>query len=152
MDDRLPELVERSGPREGCIHSLSYGEHVIGRGRGVSISLEGVDVSRRHARLEVDSEGIVVFDLGSKNGVFVDGRRIEGPTRVTHGGRLLVGDIALELSHPAAQVSRALADAGEATATRLQVADDTAVPGGSLLWPLVGVALFGGLAAALLLL
>ncbi|WP_432991589.1 FAD-dependent oxidoreductase [Dactylosporangium sp. CA-233914] len=57
----------------------------IGRGDAL-IGLEHPGVSRRHARLEVLGDRLVVTDLGSRNGTHVDGRRITAPTVVAPGG------------------------------------------------------------------
>jgi len=146
------ELVERSGSRAGKAHPLAHGEHVIGRGAGVSISLDDPDVSRHHARLEVDVEGVLLEDLGSKNGVFVRGSRLTDKVRLCHGDTFSIGGLTFEINHPASRVSRMLTQAGEPTVTRLHVQDGQEGGGGGLLLPLLGVALFGGLVAALLLL
>ncbi|MFB8240148.1 FHA domain-containing protein [Kitasatospora purpeofusca] len=51
--------------------------------------LAGLDqLSRHHARLRWTDGALYVEDLGSTNGTFVDGRRIEGPTRIGPGQRL----------------------------------------------------------------
>ena len=56
---------------------LSPGRHVVGSQPGVEVHLEEPGVSRRHARLDVLADGgVVIHDLGSKNGTFVAGRRI----------------------------------------------------------------------------
>jgi pSer/pThr/pTyr-binding forkhead associated (FHA) protein len=152
MDDGSMEIVERSGSRAGRAHPLAHGEHVIGRGAGVSISLDDPDVSRHHARLEVDADGVVVEDLGSKNGIFVRGSRVVERVRLGHGDTFAIGELTFEINHPASRVSRMLMQAGEPTVTRLHAPDDEAGREGGLLLPLLGIALFGGLVAALLLL
>ncbi|HSF40993.1 MAG TPA: FHA domain-containing protein, partial [Thermoanaerobaculia bacterium] len=56
---------------------LAPGRHVVGSQPGVEVHLEEPGVSRRHARLDVLADGgVVIHDLGSKNGTFVAGRRI----------------------------------------------------------------------------
>ncbi len=146
----VPQLIERTGPHKGRAHSLPYGDHIIGRGSEASIHLDDQDVSRRHARLEVGPDGVVVHDLGSKNGIFAAGSKVGGPTKVLHGDTIAFGDLQLSVSHPASQVSHVLAAAGETTATRTRTNDDERPPMG-LLWPLLGIALFGGLVATMLL-
>ena len=59
--------------------SLSFGakkELSIGRGEGNDIKLDGLQISNRHARLLQSGGGITVDDLGSTNGVYVNGTRI----------------------------------------------------------------------------
>ncbi|HKV08323.1 MAG TPA: FHA domain-containing protein, partial [Thermoanaerobaculia bacterium] len=56
---------------------LAPGKHTVGSQPGVEVHLEEPGVSRRHARLDVLADGgVVIHDLGSKNGTFVAGRRI----------------------------------------------------------------------------
>ena len=43
-----------------------------------SLRIDDPDCSRVHARLTVAADGVVLHDLGSTNGTWVDGRRLEG--------------------------------------------------------------------------
>ena len=52
-------------------------EHIVGRDNACSVNLTGPDISRRHARIHCEGSGIVVTDLGSRNGTFVNGTRIQ---------------------------------------------------------------------------
>jgi len=54
---------------------VKSGTKVVGRDEGCDTVLEGSEVSRRHAELRVDGPLLVVRDLGSSNGVFVNGVR-----------------------------------------------------------------------------
>ena len=73
--------------------ALTPGDNVFGReGAGV-IVLSSTAVSRRHARIRVDGSGVVVEDLGSKNGTFVNDRRVEGPTPVRDGDQVRLGSV-----------------------------------------------------------
>ena len=58
---------------------------IIGRSRRCDIRLEDAFVSRRHARVISSETGTAIEDLGSSNGVYVNGRRSEGVT-VLHPG------------------------------------------------------------------
>jgi len=63
---------------------LRHGATVIGRGEDCDLSVEDPLVSRRHARLLVNEDGITLEDLGSRNGVFLNGRRVgRGPGTTT---------------------------------------------------------------------
>ena len=148
----VPQLVELNGATAGRAHDLAYGEHVIGRGGGADVVLDDPDVSRRHARLSVGPDGVRVHDLGSKNGIFAHGARIEGSAWLTHGQTLSIGELQLRVNHPASQVSRALANAGEATATTTRTdTGETPTATRSLLIPVVGVLVFAALLAAMLI-
>ncbi len=147
----VPELIESTGKHAGRVHSLAYGEHVLGRGAEASIVLDDKDVSRRHARLEVGPDGVTLHDLGSKNGVIVAGRRITGPCLLRHGQSFRFGDLELTVRHPASQVKSVLSAAGETTLTTTR--SDEAEPRGVgfVAIPIAGVLLFGVLIAVLLL-
>ena len=64
---------------------------VLGRGTGCDIVLDGDDISRRHAKAVPTAEGVILEDLGSHNGTFVNGERIQGPSRLGHGDVFTVG-------------------------------------------------------------
>jgi predicted component of type VI protein secretion system len=70
---------------------LSEGEFAVGRNASCQLSLDDPLVSRRHALLRVSQEGVTVEDLESRNGVLVNGRRIEGVAPVVAGDKILIG-------------------------------------------------------------
>jgi pSer/pThr/pTyr-binding forkhead associated (FHA) protein len=91
----------REGSQE---HKLGQGQVVLGRGSGVDIVLNGPLISRRHAELRDTEDGLVVTDLGSRNGVFINGRRITEPTLLCNGDSLALGDntfVLVEILDPA---------------------------------------------------
>lgn len=68
----------------------------IGRGRDNSIVLDDMLVSRRHVRITADDDGLVLEDLGSRNGTFVNGRRVER-THLSEGDRIGIGSATFEV-------------------------------------------------------
>jgi DNA-binding winged helix-turn-helix (wHTH) protein len=76
---------------------LAPGDHVIGRDPAAEILVDDVAVSRRHARIRVGSTSLVVEDLGSRNGTFVNGVQITGPTQLHDGDVVSLGTVALVL-------------------------------------------------------
>ncbi len=70
---------------------------VIGRSQGCEIYLDDALISRRHAVVFARDDGIVVQDLGSANGSFVNGTRIAEPCLATQGDQILVGKHLLEV-------------------------------------------------------
>jgi FHA domain len=70
---------------------LSDGQFAVGRNASCQLSLDDPLVSRRHAILTVSKDGVMVEDLKSRNGVLVNGRRIERPTLVRAGDKILIG-------------------------------------------------------------
>lgn len=71
---------------------LPPGEYLVGRSASCDIQLDRRRVSRLHAKLSIGEHEAYVEDLGSMNGVFVNGRRVEGSTRLSDRDVLLVGD------------------------------------------------------------
>lgn len=71
---------------------------ILGRDQGCDRVLDDPTVSRRHARLTRSHDLITVEDLGSANGTFVNGRRIEVPTRVRPGEIIGLGNYTLTLT------------------------------------------------------
>ena len=67
-------------------------EITIGREDGNTIRLPERNVSRRHARLVRDNGFFVIEDLGSSNGVRINGDRIDAPRRVQEGDLIQIGD------------------------------------------------------------
>ena len=74
---------------------LSVGEHVVGRESDAGIVLDSPKVSRRHAKLMVNAERVILIDLGSKNGSFVRGVRINEPVTLRPGDDIRIGPFAL---------------------------------------------------------
>lgn len=64
---------------------------VIGRSRDCDVVLSDANVSRRHAEIRPRGDGWVIADLGSTNGVTVEGTRIEGPRPLRRGDRIELG-------------------------------------------------------------
>jgi pSer/pThr/pTyr-binding forkhead associated (FHA) protein len=65
----------------------------IGRDSACELQLYDVRISRRHAQIEATNGQYVVSDLGSTNGVFINGRRIESATPLRDGDVLEIGNM-----------------------------------------------------------
>jgi DNA-binding winged helix-turn-helix (wHTH) protein len=74
---------------------LREGENVVGRAADAVVAIESPRVSRRHARITVSGVEAMLEDLGSKNGTFLDGQRIEAPTELRDGDEIEVGPVRL---------------------------------------------------------
>ena len=68
---------------------LSVGALTVGRAETCDIVLDDPLVSRQHARIYVHASDVYVEDLGSANGVYVNGLRSCGPHRLCDGDRVL---------------------------------------------------------------
>ncbi len=73
------------------------GELVIGRSRQCDIVLPSENVSRRHACVRIEDGHLFVEDVGSSNGVWFDGLRLQGPQELRDGDVVKVGDFQLRV-------------------------------------------------------
>lgn len=76
---------------------LNEGTFAVGRNASCQLSLDDPLVSRRHALFEVNPGGVTVEDLNSRNGVIVNGHRIEAKVQLSVGDRILIGSQELTL-------------------------------------------------------
>jgi DNA-binding NtrC family response regulator/pSer/pThr/pTyr-binding forkhead associated (FHA) protein len=74
------------------------GEVVAGYSSSCGIILRTRGVSRRHAALRIDADLLLVEDLGSRNGTFVNGIRVE-KAHLKVGDRLSLGPVSLRVGH-----------------------------------------------------
>jgi pSer/pThr/pTyr-binding forkhead associated (FHA) protein len=77
-------------------------EYTLGRNEGHTIRLTERNISRDHAKIRKNGEGYVLEDLGSYNGVFVNGHRVAEPTLLASGDLIIVGDYRIEAHNEAA--------------------------------------------------
>ena len=78
---------------EAIPHDLGADDGLIGRHPECGVQLESNAVSRRHARVFVEGGGYAIEDLGSGNGTFVNGQKIEGPTQLKPQDRIKLGPV-----------------------------------------------------------
>lgn len=69
----------------------------IGRSEDSDIFLVDPSVSRNHASVKIETDGIIVTDLDSTNGTFVNGERITGSRRLVSGDVLTFGNTQMRL-------------------------------------------------------
>lgn len=124
QSDAVARLIELHGGAAGRAHELFVGKYLLGRDSSADLTFTHADISRRHAELTITAAGAEIRDLGSKNGIVVDGRKVErGP--VAHGSRLAFGEFELLLEHHGERVDRLLANSGELTVRRPSAQDPT---------------------------
>lgn len=80
------------GPREVPLYP---GDNVLGREPGTRGSIPDASVSRRHARVVVRGDEATIEDLGSKNGTYLEERRLEGPAVLADGDAVRLGLVTL---------------------------------------------------------
>jgi hypothetical protein len=82
---------------------LSDGQYLIGRSSACDIVIDESRVSRRHAQLEVDGTDVHVVDLESRNGVYVNDRRVRRMQALAEGDVVLVGGAELTVEMVASE-------------------------------------------------
>jgi ABC-type multidrug transport system fused ATPase/permease subunit/pSer/pThr/pTyr-binding forkhead associated (FHA) protein len=97
----MPALMVKNGSLAGRWFEVD-GELVVGR-QDADVTIDDERVSRRHALIRAIAGGLVVEDLGSLNGTWVNGTRIEGATRLEPGDIVEVGRTLIEVE-PAVDV------------------------------------------------
>ncbi len=104
MENQAPTALQKqlilrfiSGKYQGQEFTLdAQREVVIGRASDLALVLVEDMVSRKHARIECSGDAIVIEDLGSTNGTFVNGEKISRAT-LKEGDRILIGTSILKL-------------------------------------------------------
>ena len=90
-------VVIREGAGAGSEHPVD-GELILGRDHAsADLVIDDPGVSRRHARVLDDAGVLIVEDLGSSNGTYVNGERIADPVQLTGGDEVQVGGTILGL-------------------------------------------------------
>ncbi len=80
-----------AGLRAGAAYDLSQGA-LLGRGDSADIKLEDTFASSSHARLVPQGEVMVLEDLGSTNGTYLNGEPLRGPQPLHVGDSIRIGD------------------------------------------------------------
>src|ERR1700712_285772 len=89
------QLTIQSGPDAGKTVDVQGNEFTIGREAGTDLVLPDGKASRRHAALKVLPDGrATLYDLGSSNGTFVNGQRVQSVV-LTGGEQIQIGDTVL---------------------------------------------------------
>jgi pSer/pThr/pTyr-binding forkhead associated (FHA) protein len=84
-------VASAAGLRAGSAYDLSEGA-VLGRGEAADIRLEDTFASSSHARLVTQGDVIVLEDLGSTNGTYLNGEPLRGPQPLHVGDSIRIGD------------------------------------------------------------
>ncbi|MFC1641946.1 FHA domain-containing protein [Myxococcota bacterium] len=106
---------------------LRIGTTVIGRSAGCQLVLDDALVSRRHAQLVLTGDEVRLEDLGSANGVFLNGDRVNGNRVLSSGDRLVVGQQELVLR--VGQADQEVRERFRSTAVTLSGSDTDKVTG-----------------------
>jgi hypothetical protein len=90
-----PRLVALDGPMARVSWTIPIGQSTIGRDAATGIVVEDDSVSRRHASVARDDDRVVLNDLGSTNGTWINGRRLYGKQELRAGDTVRLGHVSL---------------------------------------------------------
>jgi len=127
------KLIVKEGPQRGESYPLEGVELVIGREPGVEIQIDSPGVSRRHARLSLQSDQYYLQDLGSSNGTFLNGERLQQSRSLKHGDQIKLGrTVSLEYQSEQPQVYATMIE-GTQPAVGATMVEGTPLPVGATL-------------------
>jgi len=95
LESNRASLTVLRGPAEGSEVELVSKRMMIGRSVGAGLQLEDPSVSHEHAAIELTERGFSVRDLGSTNGVSVNGGAVQS-TDLKHGDRISIGECEIQ--------------------------------------------------------
>ena len=87
----MPKLTVLLGRKTLQVYDLDQSTIRVGREDSVDVVIDNPSVSRKHAEIRQEGDGWVVEDLGSSNGTFLHGSRIEGPQPLKPGDEIGFG-------------------------------------------------------------
>lgn len=107
----LPKYLLRgvSGAAFGKTYAVASPQ-VIGRHHECDISIPSEEISRRHAQVKPTAEGVMVEDLGSSNGTYINGQRVQSGL-LKNGDELRLDAIRFMLVVPGQEIQKAAAPA-----------------------------------------
>jgi pSer/pThr/pTyr-binding forkhead associated (FHA) protein len=88
----IASILYASGPHSGSEIVLEAERISLGRGAGVDVLVDDASVSHEHAALELTATGYRIRDLGSTNGICLNGARVTA-AELKHGDRLVLGSV-----------------------------------------------------------
>jgi S-DNA-T family DNA segregation ATPase FtsK/SpoIIIE len=88
------ELAVTSGPDAGRRFAVTDGDHLVGRDPDCDLQIADAGISRRHLRINVAADSVILTDLGSANGALLDGRPVAAcvPVELLAGTTIRIGD------------------------------------------------------------
>lgn len=91
----MPKLTLLLGRRTMQAYDFKQESIVVGRDELADVLIDNPSVSRRHAEIRLTEDGWVVEDLGSSNGTFVRGAKIDGPQSIGLGDEIGFGKFSI---------------------------------------------------------
>lgn len=99
-------LVVYHGERAEVVPLAPNAALVLGRAPPADLVVDDASLSRQHARFERTDDGVRVEDLGSTNGTWLHGVRLEGPVTLRAGDAITVGAVTVSVNRTADRAGR----------------------------------------------
>ena len=116
MADGSSRLIVRTGPNPGTVFDLAKEVTMLGRDVTNDIPIGDAEISRQHARLTRTPGGMVLEDLGSTNGTFVNGERLASPRLLRAGDTVGFGEnVTLSFESTAQEAATVMGPAARGT-------------------------------------
>lgn len=122
-----------------------HGTTVVGRHSECDICLPADEISRKHARIQIEADGLYVEDMGSANGTFVNGKRVKRG-KLEPGDELKLDTVRFLIQAPGVETPPKAQDVKKTLESAAVTEEDTS--GSSPVKWIVIVVIIGGLAAA----
>jgi predicted component of type VI protein secretion system len=123
----MPKLTLLLGRRTMQVYDFKQESIVVGREDGADVVIDNPSVSRRHAEIRLGDSGWEVADLGSSNGTFVRGTKIQRPQSIGLGDEIGFGKFSIvfgkalgEGEHPPQAAAPSAPKAKQPTFTRTE--------------------------------
>src|ERR1700730_1599322 len=91
-------LTEKGGPTQRL--DFDADEITVGRVEENDICLAKGNISKKHTRIVVKDRRVIVLDLKSTNGTYVNGQKLAGPQVITRSDNVYIGDFILNVEPP----------------------------------------------------
>src|SRR5450432_233296 len=143
----LPKYMLRgvSGPTFGKTYAM-VGTLMVGRNSDCGICIPTDEISRHHAKLQVVPDGVMVEDMGSANGTFVNNQRVHAGTLLKAGDELRMDTVRFLLMSPGMDAPAAAAAAAR---TETAASADTQTSANAL-WIVAALVVLGVIVLAIL--
>jgi signal transduction histidine kinase len=106
----VPSLYVIKGQDQGALFDVDEGRVGIGREATNPIRLQDTEVSRRHAELRYDGSVCLIIDLGSSNGTYVNGQRVDKQHQLASSDKVQIGGTVMLFTDPAEKTPEDISD------------------------------------------
>lgn len=118
-------IVIREGAQFERLQVTTVPELVIGRSRDCTLRLPDLSVSRSHARVAQTTVGLLIRDLGSRNGTFLNGQRVQHERRLVEASSIEINPYRLRIFSDPAQAEYDIRASDESTGPAIPLAEPT---------------------------